>query len=146
MSKFPVITGPCPYKSQLAVLMDGSTCRMCQREVHDLTAMNEPDRRAFLAACEGSVCVSYKVPARAAIAALAMSAGIAALPAVAQEAPAPAVAGQAVPEEDYEIFVGAVKDPTKAKWTKAPRQTAPKLPIVYEDEGGADAPKGKPAN
>lgn len=143
MSKFPVITGPCPYKSQLAGLMDGSMCRMCQREVHDLTAMNEPDRRAFLAACEESVCVSYKIPARAAIAALAMGAAtLAALPAAAQDAPA--VTEQAVPEEDYEIFVGAVKNPAKAKWTKAPRQTAPKLPVIYEDEGGADAPKGKP--
>ena len=66
MSKFPVITGPCPYKSQLAELMDGSMCSMCSREVHDLTAMNEPDRRAFLSACEESVCVSYKAPARAA--------------------------------------------------------------------------------
>lgn len=142
MSKFPVITGPCPYKSQLAELIDGSMCRMCNREVHDLTAMNEPDRRTFLAACEGSVCVSYKVPARAALAALAMGAAtLATLPAAAQEAPA--AAEQAVPEEDYEIIVGAVKDPAKAKWTKAPRQTAPKLPVVYEDEGGADAPKGK---
>jgi hypothetical protein len=143
MSKFPVITGSCPYKSQLSELMDGSLCRMCSREVHDLTAMNEPDRRTFLAACEGSVCVSYKVPARAALAALAMGAAtLAALPAAAQEAPA--AAEQAVPEEDYEIFVGAVKDPAKAKWTKAPRQTAPKLPVVYEDEGET-APKGKPA-
>lgn len=144
MSKFPVITGPCPYKSRLAELMDGSMCRMCQREVHDLTAMNEPDRRAFLAACEESVCVSYKVPARAAIAALAMgAASLAALPAAAQDAPA---AEQAVPEEEYEIFVGAVKDPAKAKWTKAPRQTAPKLPVVYEDDAEGDAaPKGKPA-
>jgi hypothetical protein len=145
MSKFPVITGPCQYKSRLAELMDGSTCRMCQREVHDLTAMNEPDRRAFLAACEESVCVSYKVPARAALAALAMGAAtLATLPAAAQDTPA--AAEQAVPEEDYEIFVGAVKDPAKAKWTKAPRQTAPKLPVVYEDdaEGGA-AGKGKPA-
>lgn len=142
MSKFPVITGPCPYKSQLAELMDGSMCRMCSREVHDLTAMNEPDRRAFLAACEESVCVSYKVPARAAIAALALgAASLAALPAAAQDAAT--AAEQAVPEEDYEIFVGAVKDPAKAKWTKAPRQTAPKLPVVYEDEGDA-APKGKP--
>lgn len=143
MSMFPVITGPCPYKSRLAELMEGSTCRMCQREVHDLTALNEPERRAFLASCEESVCVSYKVPARAAITALAMgAANIAALPAAAQDAPA--AAEQAVPEEDYEIIVGAVKDPAKAKWTKAPRQTAPKLPVVYEDEGEA-APAGKPA-
>lgn len=143
MSKFPVITGPCPYKAQLAELMDGSMCRMCQREVHDLTAMNESHRRAFLAACESSVCVSYKVPARAALAALAMGAAtLAALPAAAQDAAT--ATEQAVPEEDYEIFVGAVKDPAKAKWTKTPRQTAPKLPVVYEDEGDA-APKGKPA-
>ena len=142
MSKFPVITGPCPYTSRLAELMDGSMCRMCSREVHDLTAMNEPDRRAFLSACEESVCVSYKAPTRAALAALALgAASLAALPAAAQDAAT--AAEQAVPEEDYEIFVGAVKDPAKAKWTKAPRQTAPKLPVVYEDEGDA-APKGKP--
>ncbi|MFM5907784.1 MAG: hypothetical protein ACKOPO_09405 [Novosphingobium sp.] len=145
MSKFPVITGPCPYKSRLAELMEGSTCSMCKREVHDLTAMNEPDRRTFLAACEGSVCVSYKVPARGAIAALAMAAaGLAALPAAAQDASSQPAADQAVPEEDYEIFVGAVKDPRKAKWTKAPKQTAPALPVVYDDEAG-DAAKGKPA-
>jgi hypothetical protein len=118
---------------------------MCQREVHDLTAMNEPDRRAFLAACDESVCVSYKVPARAAIAALAMgAANLAALPAAAQDASTQPAADQAVPEEDYEIFVGAVKDPKKAKWTKAPRQTAPALPVVYEDDAGEPA-KGKPA-
>jgi hypothetical protein len=136
-----VITGSCPYKSRLAELMVGSQCSMCQREVHDLTAMNEPERRAFLASCEESVCVSYKVPARAAVAALAMSAAsLAALPAAAQDATT--AAEQAVPEEEYDIFVGAVKDPKKAKWTKAPKQTAPELPVVYEDSQPAS---GKPA-
>src|SRR5687767_6336891 len=53
MSMFPVIQSPCTYQGRLSEIMDGRTCRMCKREVHDISQMSDRERRTFLQACEG---------------------------------------------------------------------------------------------
>lgn len=83
MAWFPKIERPCPYLDRLDAVMDGDFCRMCQRQVHDLTGMDDAGRAAFMAACGGDACISYTArlsPALAA-AALAASAAIAVAPA-----------------------------------------------------------------
>ena len=44
MARYPRIDSPCPYKSQAASFMDGEMCRLCQRQVFDLSAMEEEAR------------------------------------------------------------------------------------------------------
>ena len=73
MSLFPKVQSPCPYKGKFADIMQGNQCRLCKREVVDLTALSSEDRMAFLNACETEVCVSYRVGARTVLAAMAMS-------------------------------------------------------------------------
>jgi predicted Fe-S protein YdhL (DUF1289 family) len=82
MPLFPKISSPCPYVSDLAAIMDGDQCRMCKRQVFDLTAMSDGERVAFLAGCrDEEVCVSYTIPVRPALAAAALAAAAIALPA-----------------------------------------------------------------
>ena len=78
MALFPKIASPCPYLDRFDSIMDGDFCRMCKRQVHDLTAMGDDQRAAFMMECGGQACVSYTMwmkPALAA-AALAASAGV----------------------------------------------------------------------
>ena len=146
MPLFPKIQSPCPYKSQLASVMDGDFCRMCERQVFDLTALDEGGRRAFLAGCEEEVCVSYRLPMRGAIAAAALAA--AALPAAAAAAQEPVPASVEVEDEvgteDLSwgvIIVGGIKDPANAQFVAlAEDASVPELPAVYEDELPAEAP------
>lgn len=63
--------------------MDGDVCRLCKRQVHDLTAMGDAERKAFLASCETEVYVSYTLPLKQAVVA-AMLAASAGLPATGQ--------------------------------------------------------------
>ena len=147
---FPRIDKPCPYKANLAAVMDGDFCTMCSRSVIDLTAMSAGDRQLFLSSCETEVCVSYNF--RPAIAAAALAAAARAIPtaaaaqstdpvAVSEPAPGEAVAD----DEDIMIFVGGIKDPKHAKLVENPLdETLPALPIVYEDET-APAPPVVPA-
>jgi predicted Fe-S protein YdhL (DUF1289 family) len=145
MPLFPKIQSPCPYKSQLASVMDGDFCRMCERQVFDLSAMADEDRRAFLAGCAEEVCVSYRVPLRTALASAALAVAAAAAPASAhQPASIPAAvdadipAAEEISEPDLSmevIIVGGIKDPKKAEFVELPEDEAvPELPVVYEDD------------
>lgn len=115
---FPKIQRPCPYKKDLASIMDGDICRVCTRQVHDLNVMSDTERTTFLSSCSGEICVSYTL--RPAIVAAAMAI---ALPAAAQDY-----------EMEGEIIVGGITaanveyiaDPNAVETTDAP--------IVYEDE------------
>ena len=82
MSLLPLIQRPCPYLDRLESVMDGDHCRMCRRDVHDLTAMNDAERTDFLAACGGDACIRYTFNAKPALAAalIAASVAVAALP------------------------------------------------------------------
>ena len=87
MSLPRLIQRPCPYIDRLESVMEGDYCRMCKRQVHDLTGMDEAERTAFLTACGGNACVSYRLNVKPAIAAALIAASAAAL-----AAPAPALA------------------------------------------------------
>lgn len=82
MSLLPLIQRPCPYLDRLESVMEGDHCRMCRRDVHDLTAMNDAQRTAFLAACRGDACIRYTFSAKPALAAalIAASVAVAAMP------------------------------------------------------------------
>ena len=129
MAVFPKIQSPCPYRGDLAAVMDGDFCRACSRQVFDLTAWDDGERRAFLAGCAEEVCVSYRLPLRPAIAAAALAVAAIASPA----------AAQTEDEEVLEmIIVGGIKDPAAVQYVELPSDAAlPDLPVVYEEP---DAP------
>lgn len=134
MAMFPKIQSPCPYKSQLAAIMDGDTCRMCKRVVHDLNGMDDGERVAFLSNCSEEVCVSYSFPMKPAIAAAALAlAALSPMAAAAQDAPA------ADAEIDY-IIVGGIKDTANIEYVQDPADASiPMLPVAYEDDRAAPA-------
>lgn len=59
---YPRIDSPCPLTSMQLPASGNFNCTMCSRQVHDLSHLNEAQRREFLASCAGKVCVSYKIP------------------------------------------------------------------------------------
>jgi hypothetical protein len=143
MAVYPLIDNPCPYKGRLTEIMDGDVCRMCKRQVHDLTGMADADRRAFLKACRGEVCVSYRVAAGTAVALSAF--GIAAV------ASPPASAQQVDPTQTAMfVVVGGVKDGSKASIIVEDEndKLIPELPVVYEpaSKTAAKAADAKPAD
>jgi predicted Fe-S protein YdhL (DUF1289 family) len=154
MAKFPKIQSPCPYKSDLAAVMDGDFCRMCERNVFDLTGWSDGERVAFLAGCQEEVCVSYRIPVRSVLAAVAIASAALPAAAAAQDGvgdvslmPAMAsaahdvAAAQAASMQDFEIFVGGIRDPANAEYVDVEAERAlAALPIVYEDDA-AKAPE-----
>lgn len=151
MGKFPRIDSPCLYRANLSAILDGDHCRLCDRQVFDLTAMTDGERGAFLASCEGEVCVTYAIPVRPAIAAAALAAAALAFPgaALAQDAPsAPIEAAASVPVDADDAIVvtgGGIRDPKNARLVDNPLDEAlPPLPVVIEDEP-ASVPTGSPA-
>ena len=124
MAVFPKIQSPCPYKGPLAEIMDGDICRLCKREVVDLTAFNDAERLAFLSGCAEEVCVSYRIPLRVAAAA--------ALAVATLGAPAMAAA-QELDLEEEAIVVGGIKDPANVEYIVTDDGSAPELPVIYED-------------
>jgi predicted Fe-S protein YdhL (DUF1289 family) len=144
MAFFPKIQSPCPYKSQLASVMDGDMCRMCKRQVIDIGAWSDDERVAFLAGCETEVCVSYTLPLRPALAAAALAA--AALPsAVAAQTVTPVAAAEAPEDSGIEltVMVGGIKDPRNVEFVAAEDiANLPDVPVVYEDEAPPPAKSG----
>ena len=145
MALFPRIQSPCPYKDRLGEIMEGDFCRMCERQVHDITAMSDQERVALVAGCRDEICVSYRLPARTALAAAAMSAAFGMpVAAAAQDVPAQDASAQATGEDpmDYDpIIVGGLKMPKHVTWvdTKKPANLA-ELPVVYEAGPAGAAP------
>ena len=126
MALYPKIQSPCPYKNNLAAIMDGDVCRACKRQVFDLTAMSDDQRVAFVRGCKDEVCVSYRLPMRPAIAAAAIAAAIIAVPT--------AAAACSDETEMMTVVVGGIKDPAHVKFVENPGDKAiPELPVVYED-------------
>lgn len=122
MAMYPKIQSPCPYLDRRTEMFDGDVCRMCLRQVFDLTAMADAERAAFLAGCEGEVCVSYKAPLRIALAAMAASAAVA-MP----------MAAAACDDTELTIVMGGIRDPAHTEYVQDAGDAAiPVLPIVYE--------------
>jgi predicted Fe-S protein YdhL (DUF1289 family) len=133
MALFPKVQSPCPYKGALSDIMDGDICRLCKREVFDLTAMTDGERVQFLSTCEGEVCVTYAFKLRPAVAAAALAASTIALPLAAQEAP-PA-AEEVGHDDEWEIMVGGIKDTKNVEIVEdASDAKLADLPVEYEDE------------
>lgn len=138
MARYPRIQSPCPYKSDLAAVMEGNFCRMCRRNVIDLTGWSDAERSAFLQGCETEVCVSYRLPVRGALAAAALAASVAALPVAAtpnDDIDPFAQQALAAMDDGYdEIIVGGIKDPKNTEWVEDVADAAiPELPVIYED-------------
>lgn len=125
MAVYPLIENPCPYKGKLSEIMDGDVCRLCSREVHDLTGMSSANRKAFLKGCRGEVCVSYSVTAvTAASLGLLAASALAAPPAVAQTDPTAQVVW---------VIVGGLKSGAEAVLVAdGDDNEIPDLPIIYE--------------
>ncbi|UXI67238.1 hypothetical protein [Tahibacter amnicola] len=64
MVKVPKIDSPCPVQWKSMPTGEKNFCTLCERKVHNLSGMSYSERKAFLAACTGSVCVAYSVPQR----------------------------------------------------------------------------------
>ncbi|MBP6749226.1 MAG: hypothetical protein KA144_06270, partial [Xanthomonadaceae bacterium] len=62
MSRFPRIDTPCPLSQDEQRAIDGH-CNRCDKQVHQLDALSEDERRALLATATGPICVSYRAPA-----------------------------------------------------------------------------------
>jgi predicted Fe-S protein YdhL (DUF1289 family) len=140
MAFFPKIQSPCPYKGNIQDIMDGDICSLCHREVFELNGMSDQDRTALLSGCEGEICVSYKFKLPTAIAAAALAAASVAMPAMAQDAPA---AAEPTYEDDFEIFVGGIKDKANIEMIEDAADNAiPELPVAFEEDAVSDA---KPA-
>jgi hypothetical protein len=126
MNMLPVIQSPCPYKGQLADIIDGSLCKLCKREVFDLTPMTVAERRALLQNCEGEVCVSYTVTA---LAALALGAAVVATPVAAADR-----SDNIALSLPRFAVAGGITVPRQAKWVKhRPATKPPKSSTAADD-------------
>jgi hypothetical protein len=138
MSLFPKIQSPCPYKGKLSDIVDGDICRLCDREVHDITAMSTADRRTLVAACSGEICVSYRLVAKSAIAAAALGASLGSPAFTQSEPPTPTEAtdGDFCLEGDVIIVAaGGLKAPEAVEWLAVDLDEArPAMPVVYEED------------
>ena len=136
MAIFPKIDRPCPFKGDLKTIMDGDICRLCKRQVFDLTDMTDEGRVAFMKSCTGEVCVSYRAAFRPALAA-------AALAVVAMGAPSAAFACDDATSEVV-ITGGGIHDPANAEYISDKSDAtdiAPALPVIYE-RNSAGSTKG----
>jgi len=126
MAVFPKIQSPCPHKGRLSEILDGDMCRLCNRQVFDISNLSDMERVMFLKGCADEVCVSYKFPLRPALAA-AMTVAVlgAPLPAAAQQTPA---------VEQEVIIVGGIKDPNSVEYISDADDAVPELPVVQDDQ------------
>lgn len=137
MAIFPKIQSPCPYKANLAAMMDGDMCRVCKRQVHAIDDWSDQQRIDFLASCNDEVCVSYSLPVKAAAAAAV---------AIATLAAPMAAAAQDCPDQEVYIVVGGIKDPANTQMIETAADKAkPVLPVVYEDAAPAAPATAKAA-
>lgn len=125
MAIYPKIQSPCPHKGDLASIMDGDICRLCDRQVFDIGDLSDDERRAFIAGRADEVCVSYKFRLRPALAAAIAAAALA--------APMNAAAQSRLVDPEV-IVVGAIKDPAKVEYVADDADDAvPELPVTYDD-------------
>jgi hypothetical protein len=154
MSLFPKIDTPCPLRWKEMPSAERNFCTLCQRKVHNLSAMAIDERRAFLASCSGDTCVAYTVPRRRSVAPLAAGLGLAAAlsfsPTMAAEVPVdrspveqasltptePKADCDTVEEESVELLVmtGGVRNPQATQLElESLDNDQPELPRVGPD-------------
>ena len=141
MPLFPKISSPCPYADDLAAIMDGDVCRMCRRQVFDLTAMNDGERLAFLAGCEEEVCVSYSIPIGPALRTAAIAAAIV-LPSAASATPRTQPLPEPVP---VAVVAGGIMPAPEVQVVEVPSEATPvDVAALYEKEAKPE-PEQSPA-
>ena len=156
MARFPVIESPCPIQGKALPAGASEHCTLCDRAVHNLNLMNDAQRREFMSACSGKVCVAYtmripvgKMPVRhrgLAAATLAATA-LASLPLAAQDTQPESPVGPMSPlpdaiseadlpncDEYYDVvLVGGVTHGDQAEWTDDEKDAPPELPTIEDD-------------
>ena len=153
MALFPKVQSPCPLKADFKACMEGDICRMCKRQVFDLSAMSDADRVSFMQDCEEEVCVSYTLTIRRTVAAAMLGAAIASVPAAAQEVAGTETLSEPVEDVlcldgvetfDYDvIIVGGIKDTKGVEYIDTEADLdIPELPVTYEDEPVKTAQQG----
>jgi hypothetical protein len=129
MAEYPKIDSPCPIKWTSLPEAGNNFCKLCERSVHNLSAMTQTERKAFMASCTGSVCVAYAAkPGREQkiVWAMAMAATVAIAPGIAS------AQSDAVEALEMEVFVGGVKEPGSVQWQddEKPQQ----LPVIMDPD------------
>jgi hypothetical protein len=140
MTRVPVITSPCPLRWNAAPRAGKDFCGQCQRRVHNLDALTEDQRVAFLGGCETTVCVFYTVR-RPRAAAATLGLGLAAVGALAAGA-APAqeaqtenpVAGEYCDPFDEVVVTGGVVPDAGLQWIDEAEAQAPAKPDLPQIE------------
>ena len=121
MPCYPDIASPCPVADRLDEVMEGDFCRACSQTVVDLDTMSHTDRYRLMAKTGGDVCVRYRLPGAAALAAAAMIAtGIAVPAAAAQDTTI--VSSDTDPAVYDEIVVGGARKLTRQERYQMERQ------------------------
>ncbi|HUQ11982.1 MAG TPA: hypothetical protein VM146_16825 [Steroidobacteraceae bacterium] len=148
MARVPVIESPCPIAARPLPLGASDHCGACDRTVHNLDRMSERERREFMSACTGKVCVAYtmRVPAaglrRRANGVVAFAAmTVAALPLAAQESPvvgmSPVEGANGLPNcddlLDGVVVTGGVNKGNDASWVDDGKDAPPDLPTMEDD-------------
>ena len=151
MARAPLIDTPCPIAGKQLPAGATEHCTLCDRSVHNLDLMSAGERREFMSACSGKVCVAYtvRVPvgglnkralSTAALAAAAVASSLAALPAAAQESPVVGMSpvndpnGLGICDEEMEwVVVGGVSQADQAEWADDGKDAPPDLPTMVDD-------------
>jgi len=146
---FPKIDSPCPLRFGALPEPGRDFCTRCERRVHNLDRMSASERRAFVAACEGPVCVAYTARRLGvAVAAAGLAAALQAAPARAGDldtngVPAPEAAAEEpapCPITDEVIVMGSILDPADARWLDDPASDLPELPSAPATDREAFVP------
>ena len=154
MARVPRVESPCPIAGKQLPAGASEHCTLCDRAVHNLDRMSDRERRDFMGACSGKVCVAYtvRVPVRhrsaLAVATLA-AAALVSLPAAADgpEAPGaepPSGAMSPVPgtasglpncDDIYldVVIVGGVSHGDQAEWEDDGKDAPAELPTIEDD-------------
>jgi len=157
MARVPVVESPCPIAGKQVPAGASEHCTLCDRSVHNLDRMSARERREFMGACSGKVCVAYtvRIPLssmrkghRGLAAATLAAAALVSLPAAADTPESPDVgppsgamsplpgAGPQYPNcDDYyeEIVVGGVGHGDQAEWADDGKDAPPDLPTMEDD-------------
>jgi len=149
MARVPIIDSPCPLVNKPLPAGASDHCSHCDRTVHNLNRMNARERRDFMSACSGKVCVAYtvRIPIRyrglgaAALAAAAL-AGLPAAADTASEVVEPSDAMSPMPgtpqfpncDTYYEDdLLGGVSHADQAEWVDDGKDAPPDLPTIEDD-------------
>jgi hypothetical protein len=158
MARVPVVESPCPIAGKQLPAGATEHCTLCERPVHNLDRMSERERREFMGACSGQVCVAYtvRIPLasmrkghRAGLAAATLAAAaLVSLPAAADTpegpgaepptgamSPMPGATPRLPNCDDFyeEIVVGGVSHGDQAEWIDDGKDAPPDLPTIEDD-------------